>query len=43
MGHDLPVPLWPLLTGAILGFTATAIDTAAGRTGNESAMVAGVD
>ena len=43
MGHDLPAPLWPLLTGAILGFTATAIDTAAGRTGNESAMVAGVD
>ena len=48
MGHDLPVPLWPLLTGAILGFTATATsdDTAtgvAGRTGDEPAMVAGVD
>jgi pimeloyl-ACP methyl ester carboxylesterase len=43
MGHDLPVPLWPLLTGAILGFTATALDAAAGRAGDESAMVAGVD
>ncbi len=34
MGHDLPVPLWPLVTGAILGFTATVAAT--------SAMPAGV-
>jgi pimeloyl-ACP methyl ester carboxylesterase len=25
MGHDLPEPLWPLITGAILGFT-TVVD-----------------
>jgi pimeloyl-ACP methyl ester carboxylesterase len=24
MGHDLPEPLWPFLTGAIAGFTSTA-------------------
>jgi pimeloyl-ACP methyl ester carboxylesterase len=43
MGHDLPVPLWPLLTGAILGFTATVMDAAAGGAAGEAAMVAGVD
>ena len=45
MGHDLPIPLWPLLTGAIIGFTAAAIDSTigAGRAGDEPAMVAGVD
>jgi pimeloyl-ACP methyl ester carboxylesterase len=43
MGHDLPVPLWPLLTGAILGFTATVMDVSAGRAEDETAMVAGVD
>ncbi len=31
MGHDLPPPLWPFLTGAILGFTRTVIETAAAR------------
>jgi pimeloyl-ACP methyl ester carboxylesterase len=43
MGHDLPAPLWPLLTGAILGFTATVMDAAAGGAAGEAAMVAGVD
>jgi pimeloyl-ACP methyl ester carboxylesterase len=43
MGHDMPVPLWPLLTGAILGFTATVIDVAAGRAAGDTSMVVGVD
>ena len=29
MGHDLPAPLWPLVTGTILGFTSTVEATSA--------------
>ena len=29
MGHDLPSPLWPLLTGTILGFTSMVEATSA--------------
>ncbi len=29
MGHDLPEPLWPFLTAAIIGFTRL-VDTYAG-------------
>jgi len=37
MGHDLPSPLWPLLTGTILGFTSMVEATSA-----TPAAVAGV-
>ncbi len=29
MGHDLPAPLWPLVTGTILGFTSMVEATSA--------------
>ena len=37
MGHDLPSPLWPLVTGSILGFTSMVEATSA-----TPAVVAGV-
>ena len=37
MGHDLPPPLWPLVTGTILGFTSMVEATSA-----TPAVVAGV-
>ncbi len=44
MGHDLPAPLWPFLTGAILGFIRTAAATGARQaaaTGAASGAAAG--
>jgi pimeloyl-ACP methyl ester carboxylesterase len=40
MGHDLPRPLWPFLTGAILGFTATAAGETTSATPAAAAGVA---